>query len=643
MKPQLSAKAVDAAERQKRRLSGFQHRQTKRGGSSHSLRDRMGEWQIRVNDVAESTFVKSFMAIIILLNAMQVIYESDISSACSYDKDQSACDQESGWLKIMNWFYLIVYSIELSFRIFVHRLGCFFNRWDMFDACIILVGVMSEAFGGVLPSTGILRLARLARIAKAVRVISLPPELHIMIHGFASALKAITMGSILVFGMLMLWAVVAIELLNKLNHEDGMLAFYVDQGCARCPRAWASVWDSVFSFTQLMIMGDSWDLLAIPMIDRHPATLLLFLLVFFTVVVGMTNLILAVIVDKALSAHDDNLKREAEAKERDKDTAIDQFLDMCKEMDVDGDGSLSYKELSRGFETMPSFRHALDLMDIGHKDLEVLFHLMDKDESGDVSYYEFAEELANVRSARVQTMMYFTQHQVQEVRTMVQEIVTAVLPAEQVRLLALRSSLLSSKLLPDLGVEPNPSGMDLNCDAAGSLGKDGSDCASSASSNKVEASSFGKAVAVEQGRVVQPCDGGDLDELLKTLRRQANAVLDQARSIADSASNGVVMAAALRQNNINSVTNVFTTINAENVFHNNSVTTQAVSSDCSSATRQRSEAAAHNALTARPGADAADKGKTFRHQEAEDVYLTEAVGIFVSREPGKTSGPIGQL
>merc|ERR1719453_2848528 len=104
----------------------------------------------------------------------------------------------------MNWIYLSVYSVELGLRIFLHRSGCVYDAWDWFDGIIIAVGVLSEAFGGVLPSTGILRLARLARLAKAIRIVKLPPELHIMIHGFISALKAISMGAVLVFLMLTL-------------------------------------------------------------------------------------------------------------------------------------------------------------------------------------------------------------------------------------------------------------------------------------------------------------------------------------------------------------------------------------------------------------------------------------------------------
>ena len=91
-----------------------------------------------------------------------------------------------------------------------------------------------------------------------------------MIHGFLSALKTISMGAILVFLMLTLWAIVAVELLNPVNHRESVLDLYMQKNCARCPRAWSTVSNAVFSFTQLMIMGESWDLLSIPLIEVAP-------------------------------------------------------------------------------------------------------------------------------------------------------------------------------------------------------------------------------------------------------------------------------------------------------------------------------------------------------------------------------------
>jgi len=153
-------------------------------------------------------------------------------------------------------------------------------------------------------------------------------------------------------------------------------------------------------------------------------------IVFFTVVLGMTNLILAVIVDKALQAHDDDLKRQATDKRKEEDKAMDKFMDMCEEMDVDEDGMLSLQELRQGFRHVPQFRAMLDIMDIDEHELEVLFYIMDRDGSGEVSYAEFGEELSKVKNASVTTTLSFTKFHVVQTRVMMEQMVTALLPPD---------------------------------------------------------------------------------------------------------------------------------------------------------------------------------------------------------------------
>lgn len=171
-----------------------------------------------------------------------------------------------------------------------------------------------------------------------------------------------------------------------------------------------------------MLMGEGWAVLAIPIIESYPVAVVYFVLAFFTVVLGMTNLILAVIVDKALRVHDEDLKREAEELEKQRSTAVDVFTDMCAAMDVDSNGSLDLDELKHGFATMPEFRNILAIMNISENDLEVLFHMMDKDASGDVSYVEFARQLEKVRSASVQTLLSFANHHLLQTKDMIVEL-----------------------------------------------------------------------------------------------------------------------------------------------------------------------------------------------------------------------------
>merc|ERR1719272_1508948 len=127
----------------------------------------------------------------------------------------------------MNRIYLFIYTVELGARIYACRWDIIHSSWDMFDAVIVCVGFFSEVFGGLLPSPGILRLVRLVRVAKALRIIQLPQELDIMVHGFVSALKAIFIGVLLVFVLMTIWGVIAVEVFYEESQKPDVLQRYI--------------------------------------------------------------------------------------------------------------------------------------------------------------------------------------------------------------------------------------------------------------------------------------------------------------------------------------------------------------------------------------------------------------------------------
>jgi hypothetical protein len=247
-----------------------------------------------------------------------------------------------------------------------------------------------------------------------------------MINGFVSALFAIGFGCCLVFVMLALWGVVFVALINEYNHEPEILVYYEKIDCEWAPKAWDSIAHSVFTFTQLLIMGESWDCNAIPLIERHPWILILFMSCFFTVILGMTNLILAVIVDKALQAHDANIAAAAKAKMKQEELAIHEFNHLCRGLDTDGSGSLSLEEMLEGFDNVAEFRNILELLDIGRDDLKFLFHMMDQDRSGECDYDEFGRELVKIKNENIQTILSFMKHHVVETQVVVNSIYKSV-------------------------------------------------------------------------------------------------------------------------------------------------------------------------------------------------------------------------
>ena len=63
-------------------------------------------------------------------------------------------------------------------------------------------------------------------------------------------------------------------------------------------------------------------------------------------------------------------------------------------MDADNSGSLSLEEMLKGYDDIDAFCKLMQVMDIRREDMETIFHVLDTDLSGEVSYFEFCQHLS---------------------------------------------------------------------------------------------------------------------------------------------------------------------------------------------------------------------------------------------------------
>merc|ERR1719160_366301 len=114
----------------------------------------------------------------------------------------------------------------------------------------------------------------MARLLRSMRILLHFRELYIMAHGMVAAAKAIFWAAVMLVIWLTLWSIVTVELIHPLNKEISDSGLYGD--CDRCGRAFSSVPQSILTFIQQIIAGDSWGTLTVPIIEAHPWTSLIF-------------------------------------------------------------------------------------------------------------------------------------------------------------------------------------------------------------------------------------------------------------------------------------------------------------------------------------------------------------------------------
>ncbi|CAK8991513.1 Calcium-dependent protein kinase 1, partial [Durusdinium trenchii] len=143
-----------------------------------------------------------------------------------------------------------------------------------------------------------------------------------------------------------------------------------------------------------VIAGDSWGEIAVPVIEQYPATALIFMGSLLTLVFGVLNLIVAVVVDTFADARASDVQNLAEEMEDDIANDRKSLAKLFKRIDKDGSGQLTLEELIEGAERDADFQSRLRVMDIDEKDLQMLFDMIDTDKSGTIEAAEFIGPLS---------------------------------------------------------------------------------------------------------------------------------------------------------------------------------------------------------------------------------------------------------
>lgn len=88
------------------------------------------------------------------------------------------------------------------------------------------------------------------------------------------------------------WAMLIVEWVyprvQSLHDNEGLF-----EDCEQCVRATSSVMNANLLLFKTVIAGDSWGLIAVPVIEHYPATALFFMGSLLTLVFGVLNLIVA--------------------------------------------------------------------------------------------------------------------------------------------------------------------------------------------------------------------------------------------------------------------------------------------------------------------------------------------------------------
>ena len=412
--------------------------------------------RIKTAKLVFSQGFETTMGVIIVSNLILIMIEADRDAMC-YPEFVNRLDEcihrsdSSPWISVLNFLLLLIYSGECLTRFFVERSHYWCNSWNMIDLVTVLAGWFSFALASVV-NLSVLRLSRLVRVVRAVRVFISVPEFYLLMTGLYSSIKAILFGSMMLLSVLLFFAVLAVEMIHPANS----ILDSFPESCDRCPRAFASVSSASITFFQQIVAGDSWGTISVPLLEAKPWTGIILFLVFVTVSLGLMNLILAVIVERASEARDNDHDQKVKKKQEERSKSMFDLAKVCATMDKNNNGLVSLEEMRNGYDQLESFRKLMQQMDIRRDEMETIFKVLDDDNSGEVSYLEFCQNIGGFLKRDPVIMHSLVHAAVLELRKMIREEVVEVMHEQHKEIMAAQNKVLSALSLPEVqtGVQP---------------------------------------------------------------------------------------------------------------------------------------------------------------------------------------------
>ena len=240
----------------------------------------------RAAALVESRSFIGFITVLIMINAVTLGLETSPRIFAQYGDMLRAAD-----LAI-----LLVFTVEISLKLYAYRLDFFRSGWNVFDFAIVSVAWF--------PASGPFAILRALRILRVLRLVSVVPQMRRVIGAIGHSIP----GMLAVIGVLCLIFYVASVLATKLfgQNPDPQLQEW-----------FGSVGASAYSLFQIMTL-ESWSMgIVRPTMKIYPLAWLFFVPFIIITSFAVLNLFIGIIVDAMQSA---------DAAPRDRDRAdIKQF------------------------------------------------------------------------------------------------------------------------------------------------------------------------------------------------------------------------------------------------------------------------------------------------------------------------------
>ncbi len=246
----------------------------------------MGDARNTVIGIVEHPRFVAAITALILINAVTLGLETSDSVSAAIGP----------LLRTIDTLILVVFTIEVSAKIFAYRADFFRSGWNLFDLAIVSIAWA--------PASGPAAVLRALRILRVLRLLSVSPQLRRVIAAVGHSIP----GMMSVVGVLTIVFYVSAVLATKLfgQHPSPEMQEW-----------FGTIGASAYTLFQIMTL-ESWSMGVVrPTMEIYPWAWVFFVPFIFITTFAVLNLFIGIIVDAMQSSHESDDKEDRERRAQD--------------------------------------------------------------------------------------------------------------------------------------------------------------------------------------------------------------------------------------------------------------------------------------------------------------------------------------
>eukprot|EP00929_Paragymnodinium_shiwhaense_P087119 TRINITY_DN47409_c0_g1_i1.p1 TRINITY_DN47409_c0_g1~~TRINITY_DN47409_c0_g1_i1.p1 ORF type:complete len:391 (-),score=50.34 TRINITY_DN47409_c0_g1_i1:962-2134(-) len=247
--------------------------------------------------------------------------------------------------------FLCIFLAELGCRLRAHGVKkSLKDSWIRLDIVLLVIGVtvtwlLSPAILEAVPSTltnvGVLRAARVFRLARMVRLVMRFQSLWMLMQGLLNSINTMLSVLVVLTGILYMFACIGFDMVGK--HEMLENPEADDLFVEIAQRHFSSLPASMLTIFSFLVFDDVRQIYW-PLVDQDPALMFYFLAVVFTVGIVLANLITAVLVNGAIEQASQDKDAKALQDKRMRERRMQEIIQLFRSLDDDSSGMITRAE-----------------------------------------------------------------------------------------------------------------------------------------------------------------------------------------------------------------------------------------------------------------------------------------------------------